>query len=107
MKPLYINQYEDAFFFESKIIVVNYVKPGINFFDTDSVSNVINTFSKNTDSMVNNFLKKYKLNENQSSRKATLTLIPSYNCNMACEYCFEGRMPISEVNKKKGFTQFL
>lgn len=84
-----INQYQDVFFIENKIVLVDYLYGTIDVQDKNdqSIEEIEEYYSKEYECLSEEYIKnKYKLKSDQM----TVVLIPSYQCNMECEYCYEG-----------------
>ena len=86
METISVNQYEDVFELSNNIIVINYLEA------------TIKQYMKNTCILYNNQESKYndfkilyeKIKNNKHNDTLTVVLIPSYECNMSCIYCYEG-----------------
>lgn len=84
-----INQYQDVFFIENKIVLVDYLYGTIDVQNKNnqSLEEIEEYYSKEYECLSEEYKKnKYKLKSDQM----TVVLIPSYQCNMECEYCYEG-----------------
>ncbi len=92
-ETIYINQFEDTFYIHGKTIVINYLS--LNVREYEGKREAICEIDTEAENKLQNFLKLYESVGN--NKKAVFTLVPSYNCNMRCIYCFEGRQREIEV----------
>lgn len=84
-----INQYQDIFFINGCVIIVDYLLGTLEIiekWDKKAEVNFINS------SLYNAYEKRFSELQKQMKNEEELTvvLIPSYRCNMECEYCYEG-----------------
>ena len=107
MKELYINQYEDLFDINGQGIIVNYVTLEINRTKLPDKYKLIEVFSEDLEKKVKELEKKLREFEKLDDDVAVFTLIPSYNCNMLCTYCFEGRQKLRVVEGYDNLDDFV
>lgn len=84
-----INQYQDVFAINNNKVLVDYFFGKIEILDFCSEKGqVIECHSESYDMDEKIYFK--RINEERNKNEYTIVIVPSYSCNMECEYCYEG-----------------
>lgn len=98
-----VNQFEDIFYINDKTIIINYLTLAVREYEGRVSHTIVNMPEE--DLKMDNFLE--KLDNLSRDNKVLFTIVPSYNCNMRCTYCYEGRHKQVDVITHTNFKEFL
>lgn len=86
---IFQNQYQDKFKLKKNIYILDYLKGTLQKYPLNERVELINDEESK---YLDNLYKKYSYRLNPSV--LSIALIPTYNCNMKCIYCYEGNLTI-------------
>lgn len=97
------NQYQDIFSINNKKVLVDYFFGKGELLDQcGEKEQIVECHSEKYD--VDEEIYFRRVNEERNKDEYTIVVIPSYNCNMECEYCYEGheKRESSYMSEKEG-----
>ncbi len=89
MRKLDVNQFQEFFHVKNKGVLIDFLVGTMELYDDYKNIEVCNIFSEEYRELENEYVKNKNL---LKSHECTIVLIPSYHCNMECEYCYEGHV---------------
>lgn len=84
-----INQYQDIFFIDGNSIIIDYLLGTLEIMEKKGEASQVNFIVSSQYSAYEKRFSELK-KQIKNDEECTVVLIPSYSCNMECEYCYEG-----------------